>query len=154
MTGLWENTRGIPAGGEGGGDGTDGSPDRYDLQERYLDLVRSELPHRARSDSDGPWPITEDHCFMRIVLDALFGGCWYDHIDRRLTAYKQLNNEQLLRAIEIAESMLREGPALAERLNEQSLRWRAESPGAQALAEKRSFRRKRVKRKRPPSPEP
>ncbi|MEL6310975.1 MAG: hypothetical protein AAFR76_10520 [Planctomycetota bacterium] len=149
MSGLFEG-RGIPAGGQQGDD----APDRYDLQERYLDLVRLALPHRARSDPGGGWPISEDHCFMRVVLDNLFSGCWYDHLDRRLVGYKQLSDEQLVRAIELAESMLREGPELAASLNERSLAWRAESPGARALAERRSFRRKRVKRSRPPSPDP
>ncbi|MEO0629182.1 MAG: hypothetical protein AAFY46_00460 [Planctomycetota bacterium] len=151
MSGLFEG-RGIPREDEGGD--SDGRPDRYDLQERYLDLVRLALPHRARSDAEHDWPITEDHCFMRIVLDAVFEGCWYDHLDRRLVGYKQLSDEQLVRAIEIAEALLEHGPTLADRLNERSLAWRVESPGARALAEKRSFRRKRVRRKRPPSPEP
>lgn len=98
-----------------------GSPDRYDLQQRYLDLMRVELPAAARTHG---WPIRDDHCFMRVVLDALFEGCWYDHLDRRLRAYKQLDDEQLRAAVALAERMLDEGEPLVTKLNAQSLAWR------------------------------
>lgn len=97
------------------------SADRYDLQARYLDLTRVELPAAARKHG---WPITEDHCFMRVILDALFEGCWYDHLDRRLRAYKQLDTAQLGRAIALGQRMLDEGEPTVTALNRQSLRWR------------------------------
>lgn len=100
------------------------SQDRYELQARYLDLVRVELPHAARTDRGGRWCVTEDHCFMRIVLDHVCGGCWYDHLDRRLVGYKQLSVQQLARAVELAEAMLEGGPPVAWTMHAQSLRWR------------------------------
>ena len=100
--------------------------DRYDLQERYLELTRVRLPKAAR---DGAWPVRDDHCFMRIVLDHLFEGCWYDHLDRRLRAYRRLNDTQLRAAVALAERMLAEGPDLVMRLNAASLAWRGIEPG-------------------------
>ncbi len=45
--------------------------DRYDLQARYLQLTREDLPAAALREG---WPVRDDHCFMRIVLDHLFDG--------------------------------------------------------------------------------
>ena len=95
--------------------------DKYDLQRRYLDLTRDQLPRLAESMR---WCVRDDHCFMRIVLDHLFGGCWYDHLDRRLTAYKQLSPAQLAEAIGLCERMIEEGEPLVWRMQVQSLRWR------------------------------
>ncbi len=95
--------------------------DRYELQDRYLELTRFILPAEARINN---WLIQDDHCFMRIILDHVFGGCWYDHLDRRLTAYKQLNDEQLVKALRLANKILREGKQVVLKMNEQSLIWR------------------------------
>jgi len=95
--------------------------DRRELQERYLELTRHELPARAARDH---WRLSEDHCFMRIILDQLFQDCWYDHLDKRLPAYKQLNNDQLRKAIEFAQQILSEGYPLLNRWNFESLQWR------------------------------
>jgi hypothetical protein len=95
--------------------------DRYDLQQRYLDLTRVELPALAR---DKKWPIRFDHCFMRIILDHVFQDCWYDHLDRRLVAYKQLNDRQLAEAVELGEAMLHADVDRVSELNTQSLIWR------------------------------
>lgn len=95
--------------------------DLSDLRETYLRKVTRELPERARS-RDG-WPIRRDHCFGRVVLDNLFGGAWYDHVDGR-PAYEHLSEEELREAIAIADEMLDEGRPAVERLNDRSLRWR------------------------------
>ena len=61
---------------------------------------------------------------MRVILDQLFQDCWYHHLDRRLTAYKQLNDEQLRRAIFLG-TMIERGDVVAlEKWNRESLRWR------------------------------
>ncbi|MEO1235494.1 MAG: hypothetical protein AAFX76_01760 [Planctomycetota bacterium] len=103
--------------------------DRYDLQNRYLDLTRVVLPSLGRTRG---WSIREDHCFMRIVLDHLFADCWYDHLDRRLRAYKQLNDTQLAQAVAIAERMREMDAAEIEAMNQQSLIWRDKSRPAPA----------------------
>ena len=100
---------------------TDGAPHRYELQERYLELTRSELPAKARISG---WVVIQDHCFMRIILDQLFQGCWYDFLDRRLVAYKQLSDEQLTRAIAMGEQLLSGDATTLHRWNNESLAWR------------------------------
>ncbi|MEQ9453745.1 MAG: hypothetical protein RLN76_04020 [Phycisphaeraceae bacterium] len=95
--------------------------DRYDLQDRYLEITRHQLPAAAR---EGNWAVRHDHCFMRIILDHLFEACWYEHLDRRLRAYKQLNQQQLQRAVAYGERMLAEGEPLVLEMNARSLMWR------------------------------
>lgn len=90
------------------------------LRDQYLNLINEQLPSRARQTD---MPVRLNHCFARIVLDNLFGGCWYDYLSRQRPAYKQLNETQLRKAIAIAQSMLR-NPETARQLNQNSLRWR------------------------------
>ena len=94
---------------------------RYELQDRYLELTRVELPAEARRHG---WVVTEDHCFMRILLDRLFGDCWDNHLDRRLTAYKQLRDEQLRECIAMAGQLLEGDTEALAAWNQDSLRWR------------------------------
>jgi hypothetical protein len=91
------------------------------LREEYLQKVTEELPARAQTTDS--WPITDDHCFARVVLDTLFEDEWSNHISRS-PAYKQLSENQLRAAITIADRMLTEGQPAVEELNQQSLRWR------------------------------
>ena len=91
------------------------------LREEYLQKVTEELPAKAQT-SDG-WPITDDHCFARVVLDTLFEDEWSRHINGS-PAYKQLSEDQLRAAITIADRMLTDGRPAVKELNEQSLRWR------------------------------
>lgn len=98
-----------------------GTQHRYELQDRYLKLTRVELPAEARKRG---WVVAEDHCFMRIILDRLFGDCWYEHLDRRLTAYKQLGDEQLRECIAMAEQLLDGDNDALVQWNRDSLRWR------------------------------
>ncbi len=95
--------------------------DVYLLQERYLELTRVILPAEAKRRG---WILQEDHCFMRVILDHLFSDCWYQHLDRRLKAYKQLNEQQLRTAITMAEAILKEGQPLLKEMNRRSLLWR------------------------------
>ena len=99
----------------------DEAPHRYELQERYLELPRTEVPAKARL---GGWVVNQDHCFMRIILDQLFQGCWYDFLDRRLVAYKQLSDEQLTQAIAMGEQLLSGDTTTLQRWNNESLAWR------------------------------
>lgn len=92
-----------------------------DLVEQYLDLTRHLLPQAA---SRGHWPIRDDHCFMRVLLDHLFGCCWYDFLDSRRAAYRQLSDDQLRRAIDMGHRMLSDGVPLVSEMNAQSLAWR------------------------------
>lgn len=105
------------------GQQTLGGTDITALRERYARLVDERLPAAARDAGD--WPITEDHCFARVVLDTTFGDEWYGHVDGR-PAVEHLSPVDLERAIAVAERMLAEGRALVAELNARSLRWRGE----------------------------
>ena len=89
-------------------------------RERYLELTGERLPAQATD----AWPVQADHCFQRIVLDALFDDRWDEHIDGR-PAYERLTADQLREAITLAESML-DDPDRVRELNRESLRKRGE----------------------------
>jgi len=61
------------------------------LVDVYLHLTKEILPSLARS-SRRDWPVREDHCFQRIVLDTICDGVWYEHLDR--PAYKNLTHDK------------------------------------------------------------
>ena len=105
---------------------TDADDPRAALLAEYRRLVRRELPAAAHANR---WPLRDDHCFARLILDALFQGCWYDHLDRRRgrTAETQLTAEQLTRAVAHARAMLTLGRSEVTRLNAQSLAWRGKT---------------------------
>ena len=99
---------------------------REELYARYRELVDDELPRRAR---EGRRVVTADHCFGRILLDHAVGGRWYDALDRRRSpAFAQLDDEQLARAVALAERVLAEGDPLLRELDAQSLDWRGKPP--------------------------
>ena len=103
------------------GDDDDLNEDRYVLQDHYLELTRTVLPAEARRNG---WRLQDDHCFMRVILDHLFHDCWYNHLDRRLVAYKQLNKRQLQEAIALAQEIVIRGDSLLGEMNARSLAWR------------------------------
>lgn len=84
--------------------------------------MRHELPRQGQASQ---WVVTKDHCFGRILLDHVVGGCWYDVLDRRRSpAFTQLDDDRLTAAVALAERVLREGDPLLRQLNSQSLAWR------------------------------
>ncbi len=87
---------------------------------RYLMLTREVLPGLAAEPGRG-WPVRNDHCFQRIVLDAVCGGVWYNHLQR--PAYKHLTQDQAQRAVDVCEDIMA-GRADLHALNRQSLAWR------------------------------
>lgn len=96
-------------------------PDGHDaLVQAYLHLTRVVLPQMARRPGVN-WPVVNDHCFQRIVLDAISGGVWYDHIAR--PAYKHLTPRQAAGAVALCKAIIA-GEADLHRLNRQSLKWR------------------------------
>lgn len=90
------------------------------LRDKYTDLINHQLPALARQT---PMPVRFNHCFARIVLDNLFEDCWYNHLSRKQSAYKQLSRTQLMEAIAIMQSILNH-PERIEQLNRNSLSWR------------------------------
>ena len=95
--------------------------EREALEARWLDLTRRVLPSLA---AERRWPIRHDHCFQRVLLDTVFGGCWYDHVAGR-PAYRAIDIAQLRRAVRLAEEVVA-GSLNLETLNGTSLTWRLE----------------------------
>lgn len=82
-------------------------------------LTRVALPAMASARG---WPIRNDHCFQRVLLDAACGGRWYDHIAGR-PAYRAASDATLEAAVNAAEAVL-QGSSDLKSLNAQSLRYR------------------------------
>jgi hypothetical protein len=99
---------------------TDAKPRTADLVARYAALTKEIMPQLARS-THKHWPVRNDHCFQRIVLDAVCGGVWYDHLPR--PAYKHLTQEQALCAVKLCDDIV-SGDADLVAMNRQSLIWR------------------------------
>ena len=90
----------------------------------YCDWTNELLPLIA---VERGFPVVKNHCFQRIVLDNLLGGCWYDFLHRgKIPAYKQLTLNQLGTAIAIARSLEASPVGHIQTLNAKSLQWRAE----------------------------
>ncbi len=87
-----------------------------------MHLTNEAMPGVAKEQH---WPVRFNHCFQRIILDALFEDCWYNHLNRssRTPAYRQLTEDQLTYAIAIGEEMI-SSPEVVKRLNRQSLIYR------------------------------
>ncbi|MEM7723288.1 MAG: hypothetical protein AAF376_13030 [Pseudomonadota bacterium] len=94
--------------------------DRDVIVARYRHLTGHVMPELAR-DPARSWPVVNDHCFQRIVLDTICGGVWYHHIAR--PAYKNLTLDQARHAVTLSEAIVA-GCADLSTLNAQSLRWR------------------------------
>ena len=94
--------------------------DHHAVVQEYLHLTHVELPDLAcRHETN--WPVVNDQCFQRIVLDAISGGVWYDHIPR--PAYKHLSTTQAAEAVAICRAIIA-GDADLHALNRQSLKLR------------------------------
>lgn len=94
---------------------------RQILEQWYLLLTREKLPQQAQVEQ---WPIQQDHCLQRVVLDNLFQDCWYNHLKRSKPAYRQLDNLQLGQALLLLYRMEQEGEPLVAVLNVSSLTFR------------------------------
>ena len=99
-----------------------------ELINSYLNLTKNVLPTLAKDSSSQTWPVVEDHCFQRIILDTICGGVWYEFIDR--PAYKHLTMEQVIAAVQLCEAII-DGRSNIQELNQQSLIWRRKLHRAQ-----------------------
>ena len=94
-----------------------------DLVSQYIVLTKEVMPHLART-SHKHWPVSNDHCFQRIVLAAVCGGGWYDYMLR--PAYKNLTRDQAANAVKLCNDII-SGDADLIVLNKQSLQWRGKT---------------------------
>ena len=91
---------------------------RAALVNRWNLLVRCVLPEMAQINH---WPISLDHCFMRVCLDHALEGPW--HLSVKRPAIAHLTDQQLEAAIKVADSLVAKPDKMAE-LNRQSIDWR------------------------------
>jgi hypothetical protein len=106
--------------------------DRGEVEDYYMRLTSDMLPGMADPET---WPITDDHCFMRVCLDNAFGDVWYGYVDDR-PAYKSIEDSKLVKATSVAMHMYDYSPHAVRRLNERSLYWRDEiGPGELTYSE-------------------
>ncbi|WP_334029918.1 hypothetical protein [Alteromonas sp. P256] len=98
--------------------------------ESYLQYTKTILPTMAKSlnrlsiksaNRLVTWPIHNDHCFQRVVLDTICQAPWYDVIPS--PAYKNLSLEQALAAKALCEKIANNQVCLTT-LNNQSKAWR------------------------------
>ena len=80
-------------------------------------MVNEALPKLATKHR---WPVTENHCFLRIAYDNLFGRPWKEVLNSKKPALHQLNEDQVEQVIEI----LKRFPDEIDKLNRKSLRLR------------------------------
>jgi len=92
------------------------------FRQEYLFLTNEVLPDLG---VENDWPIHENHCFQRILLDHLFQDCWYHHLQKGpVPAYRQLDLQQLGHLLRSTHQMCWMGrPEIAQQ-NQQSLHWR------------------------------
>ena len=83
-----------------------------------ITLTKQTLPGMAAAQR---WPIRLDHCFMRVCLDTAIGQQWDTEVRRPAT--RHLTDAQLARAVDVAETIVRD-PALLPALNAGSLAMR------------------------------
>jgi hypothetical protein len=107
----------LDLGGPGNGDRD--LNDRATLEAAWLAITRQTLPALAKTQ---PWPVSADHCFMRILLDAAYGERWDKFVQDR-PAYKHIDVERLASAVSLAERVVADEVDLWA-LNAQSLEWR------------------------------
>jgi hypothetical protein len=88
------------------------------VSDRWFMLTRERLPALAPMRG---WPVREDHCFQRILLDNAVGGHWSDEIPA--PAYRNAPDDVLERAIALGEAAASGAEDLVE-LNRNSLAWR------------------------------
>jgi hypothetical protein len=100
---------------DGGSDPTE----RAKLETEWLTLTQATLPALAKTHR---WPVSADHCFMRILLDAVHKARW-DSVVTRRPAYMHIGKAQLIAATALGQQAA-VGEADLWALNARSLRWR------------------------------
>lgn len=87
----------------------------------YIHLTKNIMPELAIS-TKLHWPVCNDHCFQRIILDNICGGIWYKKIAR--PAYLNMSKIQAQQAVMLCDQIINEEIDL-NMLNQRSLGWRS-----------------------------
>jgi hypothetical protein len=89
---------------------------RSTLSVRWQSLMNNVLPSMVDANC---WPISQNHCFMRVCLDTAVGVPWYNFVKR--PASRHLTNDQLRMAV---AKQIVATPDLLPKLNHQSIEGR------------------------------
>ncbi len=92
---------------------------RQTLEQDWLTLTRKTLPQIALSRG---WPIQNDHCFQRVLLDNACNGKWADVILVK-PAYRNAPEPILSAALALGMAVFC-GTEDLSALNDRSLKWR------------------------------
>lgn len=71
-------------------------------------------------------PVHLDHCFARIVYDAILRDDWRKKV--KAPAIRNFSNEQVQKGLTIVEKIKEQGAYLVAILNQQSLQYRNKKP--------------------------
>lgn len=112
------------------------SDDLEPLRDEWKAMFQKRLPEAAQSKSSAQpkWPVHVDHCFARIILDAVVGEEYSQKVGEdskeegpkpwmayiKSPAYRNMSKTQLERALELGEGILEGKEDLVE-LDERSL---------------------------------
>ncbi|NRB63904.1 MAG: hypothetical protein HRU40_12915 [Saprospiraceae bacterium] len=92
----------------------------------YLQRTNVDLPIQSKKHN---WPIHENHCFQRILLDHLFLAPWYTILKKNQNpAYQQLNIMQLSKLLMLTQKMQCMNKKDITALNQVSIKWRKRNP--------------------------
>lgn len=91
------------------------------LKEHLRHLANEIFPEIAAREG---YPITENHCLLRVVYDQLFQGKWQDQISINGPLINSLTEKQLIQAIQLAALVISD-KSTCQKMNAQSLEWRA-----------------------------
>lgn len=98
--------------------GIDAPPARAVLLERWRLLMDEVLRNMPKLHH---WPISLNHCFMRVCLDTSLRGPWHTIVKR--PASRHMKDHQLRQAIAVSEQIA-ESPHLLFELNHRSIKQR------------------------------
>lgn len=90
-------------------------PNEHKVRQKWRHLVGERLP-RAALERD--WPITNDHCFARILLDVTLNRPWREAV--RPPAWRHTPICKLAKAISLGEALLHNTQSVDD-LNKRSL---------------------------------
>lgn len=92
------------------------------LEKEYLELSGTIIPQEARAQN---WPVHENHCIQRILLDHLFQAQWNTVLKKKnKAAYQQLNNQQLGQLLWHTHQLWITGKDTCQQWNKKSLSFR------------------------------
>lgn len=91
---------------------------KNELRDEYMKFINHCLPEAAKKNN---WPISENHCFGRVILDFMYQDAWYKHLSS--PGYKHLSEYQLIVACERMQQWLN-NPQLLIKDNQKSLIYR------------------------------